>query len=256
MFARYRAFGLNYADSVFAPASQISRSPGGFTVALSNQALKDAAAPGEIRFTIDGRDPSAQSPRYTAPMTVPLGTEIRAAAFAGTEQASRTWVKRLDARAAMRRDSHDLEPCSEAIGLLLLPGAGKPQAEPRSADATLAIDIMNPCWIDRDVDLSEGAHIVAAVAALPFNYEIGADAAKIQVGDARTPEGELEVHADACGTPAIATLPLAPAANASGVTTLPVQQLPRIPGRHDLCLRFARPRLDPMWAIDWVEIGG
>jgi hexosaminidase len=255
MFARYRAFGLNYADSVFAPASQISRTPGGIAVALSNQAQSGAATPGEIRYTLDGTEPSAQSPRYAAPLTLPLGTEIRAATFAGSEQASRTWVKRLDARAALRRDSHDLEPCSDAIGLLLLPGMGKPHDAARSADATLAVDIMNPCWIDHDVDLSAGARIVAAVAVLPFNYEIGADAAKIRVGDARTPEGELEVHADGCGTPAIATLPLAPAASASGVTTLPAQQLPRIPGRHDLCLRFARPRLDPMWAIDWVEIG-
>jgi hexosaminidase len=255
MFARYRAFGLNYADSVFAPAPQISRTPGGITVTLSNQAPSGAAALGEIRYTLDGTEPSAQSPRYAAPLTLPLGAEIRAAAFAGSEQASRTWAKRLDARAALRRDSHDLEPCSDAIGLLLLPGTGKAQAGSRSAEATLAVDIMNPCWTDHGVDLSAGARIVAAVAALPFNYEIGADAAKIRVGDARTPEGELEIHADGCGTPAIAILPLAPAAGATGVTTLPAQQLPRIPGQHDLCLRFARPRLDPMWAIDWVEIG-
>jgi hypothetical protein len=26
-------------------------------------------------------------------------------------------------------------------------------------------------------------------------------------------------------------------------------------GRHDICLKFARPRLDPMWALDWAEIG-
>ena len=50
-------------------------------------------------------------------------------------------------------------------------------------------------------------------------------------------------------------LPLAPAASGRGVTTLPAQRLPRLPGRHDLCLRFARPRLDPMWAIDWIEVG-
>jgi hexosaminidase len=114
---------------------------------------------------------------------------------------------------------------------------------------------MNPCWIERDVDLSGGPRVVAAVAPLPFNFEIGAEAAKIRVGGTRTPEGELEIHADGCDTPAIAGLPLAAAANASGVTILPAQQLPRLPGRHDLCLRFARPRLDPMWALDWVEIG-
>jgi hypothetical protein len=38
------------------------------------------------------------------------------------------------------------------------------------------------------------------------------------------------------------------------VTTLPAQQMPRLQGRHDLCLRFARPRLDPQWALDWIEI--
>jgi len=255
MIARYRAFGLNYADSVFAPAAQISRGPGGISVTLSNQAQRDAAAPGEIRYTLDGTETSAQSPRYAAPLTLPLGTEIRAAAYAGSEQASRTWVKRLDARAGLRRDSHDLEPCSNAIGLLLLPGGGESQTEAGAPAATLAVDLMNPCWIDRGVDLSNGPRIVAAVAALPFNYEIGAEAAKIRVGGTRTPEGELEIHADGCDTPAIAVLPLAPAINARGAATLSAQQLPRVPGKHDLCLRFARPRLDPMWALDWVEIG-
>jgi hexosaminidase len=256
MFARYRAFGLNYADSVFAPAAQISRNAGGYAVTLSNQARSDAAAPGDIRLTLDGREPSAQSTRYDTPLTVPVGTEVRAAAFAGTEQVSRTWAKRFDALAALRRDSHDLELCSDAIGLLLEPaGAGGHSAGARAANTPLAIDIMNPCWIDRGADLSGGPHIIAAVAPLPFNYELGTDAAKIRVGDARTAEGELEIHVDGCDTPAVALLPLAPAAGAKGGTTLPAQRLPRLQGPHDLCLRFARPRPDPLWAIDWVQVG-
>jgi hexosaminidase len=92
------------------------------------------------------------------------------------------------------------------------------------------------------------------VAPLPFNYELGADAAKIRVGDARTAVGELEIHIDGCETPPI-TLPLAPAAMRGGVTMLPATRLPILAGRHDICLRFARPRLDPLWALDWVEIG-
>ena len=256
MFARYRALGLNYADSVFAPAAQISPDAGGYTVTLSNQARSDAGAPGDIRFTLDGREPSAQSARYEMPLTVPVGTEVRAAAFVGTEQVSRTWAKHFDAPAAMRRDSHDLELCSDALGLLLEPaGAGEHFAGARAGNTPLAVDIMNPCWIDRGVDLSGGPLIIAAVAPLPFNYELGGDAAKIRVGDARTAEGELEIHVDGCDTPALALLPLAPAASGRGVTTLPAQRLPRLPGRHDLCLRFARPRLDPLWAIDWLEVG-
>jgi hexosaminidase len=255
MFARYRALGLNYADSAFAPAAQISSTAEGYTVTLSNQARTDAAALGDIRFTLDGREPSALSTRYDAPLTVSAGTEVRAAAFLGTERASRTWAQRFDARAALRRDSHDLELCSDGIGLLLEPAGGGQAAGGRAANTPLAVDLMNPCWIDRGVDLSGGPRIIAAVAPLPFNYEIGADTAKIRVGDARTAEGELEIHVDGCDTPARALLPLAPAAALPGVTTLPEQRLPRLPGRHDLCLRFARPRLDPQWAIDWVEIG-
>ena len=220
--------------------------------------IKRKATPrrlGEIHYTLDGKEPASQSPRYATPLTLPAGTEIRAAAFVGTERASRTWVKDLDALTGLRRDSHDLELCSDAIGLLLLAGSGNRQPERALPDTTLAVDIMNPCWIVRAVDLSSGPRIVAAVAALPFNYQIGAEAAKIRVGGTRTPEGELEIHADGCDTPAIAALPLAPATTGLGVATLPGQRLPRIPGRHDLCLRFARPRVDPMWALDWVEIG-
>ena len=261
MFARYRAFGLNYADSEFAPGAQISRGADGLSVVLSNQAQGGI---GEIRYTLDGSEPSAESARYENPLTAAVGAELRAAAFVGTEQASRPWALRLAAQTALRRDSHALEQCSDGVGLLLEPGVRmetdalvEPGARAGAgvANSPLAINIMNPCWIDRAVDLSSGPRIVAAVAPLPFNFEIGADAAKIRVGDARTAEGELEVHVDGCDKPAIATLPLAAAAGNTSVTQLAAQRLPPIPGRHDVCLRFARPRLHPQWALDWVEIG-
>lgn len=247
MFARYRAFDLNYADSVFAPAAELSRNGTDFALTLHNQAQSDAAGGVDLRYTLDGRDPGADSARYQSPLRVPLGTQLRAAAFAGPTQASRVWAKTLDVHAVFRRDSHELDLCSDGIGLLLMPaGAG----------IALAVDIMNPCWIYRDADLSQGPQIAAAVAPLPFNYEIGADVAKIRIGDARTAAGELEIHADSCDTPVLMTLPLAAAANSTRATRLPAQALPRLAGRHDLCLRFARPRLDPLWALDWVEIGG
>jgi hexosaminidase len=113
---------------------------------------------------------------------------------------------------------------------------------------------MNPCWIYRDVELDHTRSMTAAVAPLPFNYEIGADAEKIRVGDARTANGELEIHVDGCETAVVATMALHDAAAHDGVTELPPVILPRRSGRHDLCIRFARPRLDPQWALDWVEI--
>jgi hexosaminidase len=244
MFERYTALGIDYSDSAFAVAARISRSGDRVAVALSNQ-----ASAGDIRYALDGRDPSANSALYRSPLNLAVGTEIRAATYAASLRVSRVWTRRLDARSLARRDSHDLDLCTNGIGLLLEPGSG-----PTSRGAPLAVDIMNPCWIYRGVELDRTRSITAAVAPLPFNYEIGADVGKIPVGDARTADGELEIHVDGCETAAVATMALRDAAAHDGVTELPPAILPGDSGVHDLCLRFARPRLDPLWALDWVEV--
>ena len=262
MSARYRAFGIDYADSVFGIDPKFARTPGGISVTLSNlPALKDAALETGIHYTLDGQEPSAASTGYAAPLIVAAGAQIRAATFLGKEPVSRTWSARVDAHAGARRNSHELDLCSDGVGLLLEPsgdrgaGAAPLAGAPLAGDAPLAVDIMNPCWIYRDVELSHGARILAAVAALPFNFELGADALKIRIGDNRTPQGELEVHVDGCDTAPVVVLPLAPASEHEGITALPALTLPPLPGRHDVCLRFARPSLDPLWALDWVELG-
>ena len=249
MVARYRALGINYADSVFGIESEYALEGGAIRATLANlPELKDAALDAGIRYTLDGREPTAASTRYAHPLDLQPGTELRAATFLGSAQTSRVLAAHLDSHTGARRTSHQLELCSNGVGLLLEPSGGA------GSDAPLAVDIMNPCWIYRGADLTRGPRFTAAVAPLPFNYELGADAAKIRVGDARSPEGELEIHIDGCETPPI-MLPLAPAAMRDGVTILPAHRLPTLPGRHDICLRFARPRLDPMWALDWAEIG-
>jgi hexosaminidase len=251
MLARYRAFGINYADSVFGIDPEYAADEGAIRTTLSNlPELKGAMPDASIRYTLDGREPNAASTRYAQPLHLQPGTEIRAATFLGSEQVSRAWSAHVYAHTGARRTSHELELCSDGVGLLL-----EPSGKRGIGDAPLAVDIMNPCWIYHGVDLEHGAQVLAAVAALPFNYELGLDAAKIRVGDNRTPEGELEVHVDRCDNAPVGVLPLAPAANREGVAQLPRQRLPSLPGRHDVCLRFARPRLDPMWALDWVEIG-
>jgi hexosaminidase len=249
MFARYRDFGINYADSMFGIEAEYALEDGAVRATLSNLPdLTDAVPDADIHYTLNGGEPKAGSPRYSQSLDLPVGTQIRAATFLGSEQVSRIFVAHLDSHTGARRTSHQLELCSNGISFLLEPGAG---ADP---DAPFAVDIMNPCWIYRGVDLTAGPRFTAAVAPLPFNYELGADAAKIRVGDARSPEGELEIHIDGCETPPI-ILPLAPAAMRYGVTILPAHRLPTLPGRHDICMRFARPHLDPLWVLDWAEIG-
>ena len=164
MFARYRAFGLNYSDSVFGIDPQLTGGSQGIRVTLSQSAeLKQAALDTRIRYTLDGREPNAASALYAGPIDAAPGTEVRAATFWGADQISRTWITHLDAHTAARRTSHQLELCSNGVGLLLEPAGAH-----GSGDAPLAVDIMNPCWIYRGVDLGRGRRIAAAVAALPF----------------------------------------------------------------------------------------
>lgn len=251
MSARYRAFGLHYADSAYGIDARFRSDGDAIAATLANlPELLDPALGVSIRYTLDGQEPSASSSTYTGALKLPVGTMLRAATFLAAERASRTQVFALDAHAATRRSSNELELCSDGVGLLLEPPAGQPPA-----GGPAVIDIMNPCWIYRDVDMSAGPTITAAVTALPFNYELGADTAKIRIGDNRTSVGELEVHADSCDGSLLVAMPLPPAVSADYLATLPPQKLPALAGRHDLCVRFARPALDPIWAIDWLETG-
>jgi hexosaminidase len=206
--------------------------------------LPRAAAVAEVGWTSSGRKDWSGFLQRLALMTERyrlLGIRYDDSALAG------------DARAAQspgaRRNSRELELCSDGVSLLLEPNAFGTGPRP-----LFALDIMNPCWIYKGADLSRGARLTAAVGQLPFNFEIGADAQKIRVGDARTAEGELEVRIDGCDGPVVATQPLPPMPADKLVNPLREIALPARPGRHDVCLRFARPQLDPMWALDWAEI--
>src|SRR5262249_41963101 len=116
------------------------------------------------------------------------------------------------------------------------------------------IDMMNPCWIFPAADLSKGPSLQAAVGQVPFNLQIGKDRDSIQLVPPQTADGELGVYLDSCTKERVAVLPLAPASGNYAVTELPSIRLPATPGRHDLCFRFTQRTLDPMWALDWVQL--
>ena len=137
-------------------------------------------------------------------------------------------------------------PATVGLYILLLQFAG-----PR---AVFLIDIENPCWIFPAVDLSRPRTFTAAVGQLPFNFQLGREAAEIKLSPPRTPAGELEVRLDGCDRSPVAVLTLAPAVDNDAVTVLPAALLPPQPGAHTLCLRFTQRTLDPMWALDWVQL--
>jgi hexosaminidase len=147
------------------------------------------------------------------------------------------------------RRSQELELCGDKL-VLNLEDDG-PIGGPR---ATFLVDIMNPCWIWRGVDLSNGATLTADVGQFPFNFQIGKDRDTIHLRVPRTPSGELEVRAGDCSGEVVVSLSLAPAVEHDGVTRLPAARLERRIGKQDLCFTFTGQGLDPMWAVDRVEL--
>ena len=152
---------------------------------------------------------------------------------------------------AGRRASHDLKLCSEHIAIAL-----EDDAPFEGARAVFAVDVQNPCWIYPQAALGGAAAIEATVGQVPFNFQIGDDVKKVVFPPARSAEGELEVRLGSCEGEVIARLPLAPATKSPGVTKLAAAPIPELLGRHDLCLRFAQPKLDPLWVIDSVAVTG
>jgi hexosaminidase len=149
----------------------------------------------------------------------------------------------------LERKSQQMRLCTEDIALWLEDDA--PLKGPRAA---FLIDVQNPCWIFPAAPLGRATALVARVGQVPFNFQIGEAVKKIRFPKPTTAQGELEVRLDSCEGEVIARMPLAPAAGNDGVTTLPPVAIARRAGRHDLCLRFAQPKLDPLWAIDSLRI--
>lgn len=148
-----------------------------------------------------------------------------------------------------RHMSQDLKTCTDKVVLDLEDDA--PITGPR---AVFLIDIENPCWIFSAAQLSPTSTLTVAVGQVPFNFQIGKDIEAIKLNAPRSAAGELEVRLDRCEGEPVAVLPLAGAADNDAVTVLPAARLTAAQGQHDLCLRFTQRTLDPMWAVDWMQL--
>ena len=115
------------------------------------------------------------------------------------------------------------------------------------------MDIFEPCWIFAQAPLGGTKHIAIDVGQVPFNFQVGKDKEGIHFRPPATPEGEFEVRAGGCEGDVVATLPLAPAAVNAGVTRLIAPIAPR-PGREDLCISYTARGVDPLWAVNRVEL--
>jgi hexosaminidase len=150
-----------------------------------------------------------------------------------------------------RRLSHDLEQCGDGYLLSL-----EDDAPIEGERAVFLVNISNPCWIWRGADLTKVRSLRATVGQIPFNFQIGRDADKIPLPKPATNDGEFEVRLDNCEGPPAVSASLSPALANNGLTLLPPIPLEGKTGTHDLCFRFTRSRVDPIWVIGTVELVG
>jgi hexosaminidase len=234
---RYRPLGLEPDAGAVGVKLAAQRIGGVETIALSNQ-----LGLGEIRYTADGAAPTAASAAYQSPIQIAGPIRLRAATFVNGRAVSPELDRRIDPAGPERRQSQELTLCTNKVSLNL------DGQYPAQQEQPYLVDVMNPCWIWPQADLSRFDELHADVTQLPFNFQIGADAAKIVLHPPSTPYGELEVRIDGCAGETIARFPLAP-----GVVGLG-GRLPRLAGTHDLCLSFTASKLDPMWVLASVEL--
>ncbi|WP_448662952.1 beta-N-acetylhexosaminidase [Sphingomonas sp. CJ20] len=254
--ARWRRSGIEVADSAFAVGYQVQ---GGAGAALRASkvpvALATQANVGTIRYTLDGKTPTARSMAYKAPLALKPGTIVTAAAFdsAGIAIAA---PRRFDtSRAALlTRTTSELAPCPEGKPLML--------RIPLNADATangpaFNVNIFNTCSIYKAAPLDIATGFTVDVARLPRNWALAHDYGAVRQHYNVTAHGELIVTAR-CTTPAakpivVASFPLPDPATAPQQFRLN-GTLPQLAGDEDLCFTFTSPLSDPFYAVERVTL--
>jgi hexosaminidase len=237
--ARYRALGVGYADSAFAPAFTVTAGGKGMLqVALSNQTDF-----GDIRYTTDGSAPTSKSTKYAHPLETARAT-VRAATFTpdGFELAApRTQV--VDASTLLSRDSSELAACSRQDALRL---DGK-----RTAQASMPVyktTVGDMCWLWRKARVQGSEQVNLTVERLAWRF--GDEAKEAVVRPKTSAAGEFEIHADSCKGALLARLPLGPAMQAPGQNQLSAKvSTSNLNDARDLCIFATGDPRDGQWVL-------
>lgn len=243
-FEQLDAEGLGYAKSAYEVRTNLRAGPGTVEITLANQIEGS-----DIRYTVDGSQPTLESMLYQGTITAAREGELKAAAFARGRQMSDVTVQGLTESALRWRSDDDLTLCSNSIPLRL-----DDDAPVRGERRVFKMDIMAPCWIYEDANLEGVSKLEISVGNVPFNFQIGADIEKVSFVEPQTEAGELVIFRNSCdaeGTE-LTRVSLAPAFGNHEVTTL-TADLPAGAESGTLCFRFAQHTYEPLWALDWVQ---
>jgi hexosaminidase len=248
---RYARQGINAADGAFAVNFALDGGRGATlrsgqaTLALSTQ-----SGFGQIRYTLDGKTPTARSPLYATPLKVPVGATVRAAAFAADGRP--TAMPRafdLGRVALLTRNNTELTACPKGALGLRVPLTSEAQADAPAFN----VNLFDTCAMYPAAPLDLAGGFEVKVARVPRHYGLAADTDKVRWHYNATRFGELVVRSGGCEGPVTATFPLPDPASADN--RLKFQGvLPAGAGDSDLCLLFTAPLSGPFYTVEALAL--
>jgi len=244
---RYDALGLAYAKTPFAVdmLAKGDRKLGTATVTLSNPLGYD------IHYTTDGSTPTAQSPRYQAPVPVTLPGTINAAAFFEGKPLAASSTQAFDTQSLLQQTDESLSICPDAGRLLLrLEDDGPADGERAIFNTT----IFYPCWQWNAADLDDIASIQVRAGQIPYYFQLAHDEPHRTFEPARSAHGELDIRAGGCKGELLASVPLPAAPGKDGFIELSAELPAGTQGKHDLCMVFTGDTRPTMWVMDKVTL--
>ena len=255
---RYQRQGIAAADSAFAVDFQLAD---GRTAALragmGAVTLGNQTAFGQIRYTLDGSEPTAHSDLYTRPLALELGAVIKAAAFS-QEGRPLAATRRYDFNddTLLTRSSNELQGCPGGdLGLRVPLTPDSPARAP-----VYDLDVFHGCYVYPKAFMTGARAFSFDIARLPRNYGLAnnytTEEARDQVESypARTPFGELVIYQDRCETgPELARAALPDPAASDNRQSLQIPIAP-LEGEHNMCFVFTASTQGPWYVIGSVKL--
>jgi hexosaminidase len=247
--ARYRAQGIDYADSAFAPQITVDRDAAlhGGPVQVT---LADQVNAGAIHYTVDGSAPTRTSPLYQAPFMVKMPTTVRALTLAADGSELATPRQRvLDHAGLLTVTGNAMPNCPGSDFRLRV----QPMPDASSLAPVYSINVFDSCQLYPATPLNGLGSIHVEAVRLERNYALAHDQKLVVSRPHATPFGELMVHRDTCDGPQLASMPLPDPAHSVRRFKL-TASLPAQRGKHALCLLYTAPIDGPLYALDSVSL--
>ncbi|KRC82471.1 beta-N-acetylhexosaminidase [Sphingomonas sp. Root241] len=252
---RWRRSGVEVADSAFAVGFQLRGTRGDALRAnRASVALATQAPYGTIRYTLDGKVPTAKSPVYKAPLSLKPGVAIQAAAFdAAGNSTARPRIFDTSRAALLTRTSSELIACPRGAFGLRVPLT----SESTENAPVFNVNLFDTCSAYPAAPLDVAKSFTIDIARLARHYGLAHEARALRSHFNVTTYGELVISArciaaakDKTVKPiVVASFPL------PDPKTAPTRfsfsgSLPAMAGDEDLCFQFTSPLSDPFYAVE------